>query len=525
MDTRLRTGAGRALVATGAAVALLSFGLSGPAQAGVTGDEVVGYEASSLQTAVLVGDTASGYVRLCSTVDTCAADEVSYAVTAGALAPGVSLNADGTISGTYTTAGTYTVTITATMTVSGVEIDLEDLEGAWVGEGYVSQGTLAGPATFPWTVVVSEPEADGYASVYLSHTLPATGTVGEPLSGDVTMWGQPVEGPAVEITDAAFAVLAGPLPGGLSLDVDTGTVTGTPTQSGTFAVVIEGSASFGSGGGFASTTWDVTIAEPPTDGEITATLPRGVVGAPYAGTVTGTCADPRLADSLALGEDPPADLEDLYGQTGLPAGLVLDADTGEVTGTPTAAGTFPVGFTFLCPDGTVSATADLLVTLPAIAPSPVSVAQGGTVALTGTGFVGEDTLTLFLNSERVGVGQVDTDATGAFLAQIVLPASAPVGAHQLEAVSEITGSVFTDLTIVAAGGSSGATGGGGAGGTSSGGGAATTAAPTATTATAPTDLATTGAETWLAGLAAGLVLMGAGLVLEGRRLRPWRIAA
>ena len=288
MDTqRFRTGAGRALVATGAAVALISFGLSGPAQAGVTGDEVVGYEASSLQTAVLVGDTASGYVRLCSTVDTCAADEVTYAVTAGALAPGVSLNADGTISGTYTTAGTYTVTITATMTVSGVEIDLEDLEGAWVGEGYVSQGTLAGPATFPWTVVVSEQPADeGYADVYLSHTLPATGTVGEPLSGDVTMWGQPVEGPAEEITDAAFAVLAGPLPGGLSLNPSTGAVTGTPTGSGTFAVVIEGSASFGSGGGFASTTWDVTIAAPPTDGEVTVTLPSS------APRTRGPCSAP-----------------------------------------------------------------------------------------------------------------------------------------------------------------------------------------------------------------------------------------
>lgn len=503
MDTqRLRAGAGRALVATGATVALISFGLSGPAQAGVTG-EVAAYEESSLQVSVLVGDSASGYVLACNTADTCDTDEVTYAVTTGALAPGVSLGATGAITGTYTQAGTYSATITAVVALGEGAIVVGDVDE---GEGgYASQGDAA-TATFEWTVVVSEAPAE-LGSVRLDLDLPSSWTVESPgLSGDVTLIGLYTDASEAPMAGAAYAVTGGTLPPGLALDAATGAVTGTPTMAGDYAVQFEGSVDVGSGGAAAYGTWEVEIL-PAFIGELTVTVPRGVVGAPFAGTAEAICG---VLQSVALSGPVAAVPAPRYEQTGLPDGLELDAVTGEITGTPTAAGTFPFTVTYPCPDGEIQGPAELLVTQPAIAPSPTTVAQGGTVALTGTGFVGVDDLELILNSDPIPLGEVTTDATGAFLAQLVLPATAPVGAHRLEAVSAITGSVFADLTIVVA---------------DSGGGAAS-ATPAATTATAaPTDLATTGAETWLAGLALGLVLMGAGLVLEGRRLRPGRIAA
>ena len=119
-----------------------------------------------------------------------------------------------------------------------------------------------------------------------------------------------------------FSVV-GTLPAGLSLNASTGAVTGTPTASGSFTVQVTDAV------GDVSTTCAITIVAGPslscssvTSGEVGVAFNSGamtVTGgtAPYTFSVSGT----------------------------LPAGLSLNASTGAVTGTPTAAGSFSINVT------------------------------------------------------------------------------------------------------------------------------------------------------------------------------------
>jgi hypothetical protein len=135
-----------------------------------------------------------------------------------------------------------------------------------------------------------------------------------------------------------------PLPDGLSLDPDLGTISGTPTteETATFTVQVASSTD----GQTATAELSITVYEALS--VTTASLSGGVNGTEYPGeTLTATGGDGSYAWSLASGSDP------------LPTGLTLGTD-GTITGTPTATATFTFTVQVDSGDGQ-TATAELSI--------------------------------------------------------------------------------------------------------------------------------------------------------------------
>ncbi|MFJ2081959.1 fibronectin type III domain-containing protein [Micromonospora chokoriensis] len=118
-----------------------------------------------------------------------------------------------------------------------------------------------------------------------------------------------------------FSVTYGALPPGLSLNPNTGTISGIPTAAGSFAFVVR---AVGSTGEIGSRL--ITISVTPAPNIVIVSVPLGEVGAPYSlrPAVVGGVAP--YTWSIAAGIVPP--------------GLTLDPNTGEISGVPTTVGTY-----------------------------------------------------------------------------------------------------------------------------------------------------------------------------------------
>jgi 5'-nucleotidase len=115
-----------------------------------------------------------------------------------------------------------------------------------------------------------------------------------------------------------------------------------------------------------------------------------------------------------------------------------------------------------------------------------TVAQGGSLTVTGSGFVAGETVSVELHSTPVLLAEVAVAQDGTFTAQVTVPAGASVGAHTVVATAE-SGTASAELTVTAAAGT-------------------------------PAALAQTGAQ--VAGIVLlALVLVGAGTWLVVRRRR------
>ncbi|WP_329570218.1 putative Ig domain-containing protein [Kitasatospora sp. NBC_01266] len=138
----------------------------------------------------------------------------------------------------------------------------------------------------------------------------------------------------VSATDTASGTLsyaATGLPAGLSINSSTGLISGTPTASGTSSVTVTATDSTGPSGS-ASFSWTVN----PVTGSNTVTVTN-------PGTQTATVG---TAASLQIAASDSASGQTLsYAATGLPAGLSISSTTGQITGTPTTAGTAAVTVT------------------------------------------------------------------------------------------------------------------------------------------------------------------------------------
>ncbi|MGE8942719.1 Ig-like domain repeat protein [Leptospira interrogans] len=123
------------------------------------------------------------------------------------------------------------------------------------------------------------------------------------------------------------------LPSGLTLNLGTGVISGTPTQSGTFTVAVTATDStpVHQGGPFTSASKNLSLeVGPATVAITTSSLPAGNIGTAYTSpalTVSGGTAPYTFAES------------------GLPPGLSLNNSSGAISGTPTQAGTFTVDVT------------------------------------------------------------------------------------------------------------------------------------------------------------------------------------
>ena len=144
------------------------------------------------------------------------------------------------------------------------------------------------------------------------------GTVGVPYS-------RPVQATGGSGT-FTWTISAGALPPNLILDPATGVISGTPTAPGTFSFTVRVADT---GGQSATQPLSITITPIPPPGIppdiTTTTLPAGTVNQPYNQPVVSTSGTGALTWSIVAGA--------------LPAGLTLNATNGEISGTPTVAGT------------------------------------------------------------------------------------------------------------------------------------------------------------------------------------------
>lgn len=213
-----------------------------------------------------------------------ASGTISYAVNSGSLPPGVSLNSTtGALTGTATTAGLYSFNIRATANDAGV------VSTADTGTLTITVGTNTG---------LTEPLSN------------ETLWIGEAFSDRAIYSGYPT--PSV-------SKLSGTLPPGLSLSSN-GTLSGTPTTSGTYTFKLRGTNFVDSTD---SATYTYTIEAAPTftaNGNYSRTVEYGDAISDIP-TVSGN----EVSFSLS-GE--------------LPAGLSVDTNSGAVLGNANEAGQF-----------------------------------------------------------------------------------------------------------------------------------------------------------------------------------------
>jgi hypothetical protein len=232
----------------------------------------------------------------------------SYTVSSGTLPAGLTLNATtGVLSGTPTAVASSTFSITATDSTPGTH--------ATVTQSYTLSVSAANIVLIPGTL--------------------PNPTVGNTYSQSVTASGG----------TAPYTYTATGLPGGLSLNAATGLISGIPTVAGAVSFTIKATDSSASGPFSNRETYNVTIGAPtliltPT------TLPNPTVGTNYSQTVSANGGSTPYHYSVSAGA--------------LPAGLVLNTASGNISGIATAAGSS--SFTIKAVDSTTGTGSPFSVT-------------------------------------------------------------------------------------------------------------------------------------------------------------------
>jgi hypothetical protein len=209
----------------------------------------------------------------------------NWSVTAGALPAGLTLDAStGIIGGTPSAAGTssFTVGVTDRLLASTAK----------------ALSITIAPAL---TITTSSPLPAGMMGKAYAVTLAASG--GTPPYGN-------------------WQIATGALPGGLTLDTASGTISGTPNTSGTFGFIAQVSDSL-----TVTTTKAFSLTINPALTITTASLATGVVGTSYSQPLAASGGASPYSWSVTAGA--------------LPGGITLNASTGLLSGAPAAAGSFP----------------------------------------------------------------------------------------------------------------------------------------------------------------------------------------
>ncbi|UAY74695.1 putative Ig domain-containing protein [Pseudoxanthomonas sp. X-1] len=354
------------------------------------------------------GTAGSAYSQALSTSG--GAAPYSYSITSGSLPTGLSLSAGGVLSGTPTVAGSFVFTVQVTDSTAGVAAQTSrsytltlaaptlviappTLPAAAIGASYrqalstsggaapytytlgggslpsgislsaagVLSGTPAAAGSFAFTVSVTD--AGGFSAaqaftldvasptlVLTPPTLPA-GTAGTAYSQALSTSGG--------TAPYSYSLASGALPAGLSLS-PAGTLSGTPTQAGSFVFSVTVADSTAGVAGQASRSYTLSIAAPTlTIGQ--PTLPPGTAGTAYRQVLSVSGGAAPYAYSVATGA--------------LPAGLSLTT-AGVLSGTPSAAGSFAFSIQVSDANGFSASQAYTLAIASAV-PPPVAVNDSG----------------------------------------------------------------------------------------------------------------------------------------------------
>ena len=303
----------------------------------------------------------------------------TWTVTSGALPGGLTFSSSGTLSGTPTTGGSFnfTVTVTDSASVSAsksftlsiaalLAISTQPaLPSGGVGTAYSQALTaVGGTAPYSWSVnsgalpggltlnptsgaISGTPTTVGSFSFTVqvtdNNSVSTTKSFTLAIVSALTITTQPtLPGGAVGVAYSqsvvavggnspyTWSISSGSLPAGLALAPASGAISGTPTAAGsfTFTVQVTDSASVKVNKAFSmSVVAGLTITTAPV-------LPSDSVGVNY--TVTLSAAGGRAPYTFAVTSG------------GLPGGLLLDAKSGSIFGSPTASGSF--GFTVTVTD-------------------------------------------------------------------------------------------------------------------------------------------------------------------------------
>lgn len=341
----------------------------------------------------------------------------SWSITSGALPAGLSLSSSsGVISGTPTTAGSSSVTLKVTdnlgsntsqsytLTVTAApspSITTGSLPTGMVGLAY-SGYLIASGGTNPYTwtvtsgslpaglslssttgVVSGTPTAAGSSSFSVkvtdanaafatqSYTINVTsppsptittgslgaGQVGVVYSGYLIASGG--------TNPYTWAITAGTLPTGLSLNTSTGVISGTPTASGSFSFTARVTDTMSA---TAAQAYSITVATAASPTITTGSLAAGQVASPYLGVVTATGGTNPYTWSISAGS--------------LPTGLTISSTTGVISGTPTSSGSS--NFTVKVTDSLSAQTSQSYTLTVAASPTPTigtSSLAGGQVSM------------------------------------------------------------------------------------------------------------------------------------------------